>query len=56
MIKLKYLREQAAAYLRDAAATDDKRAAVRLLVLAAHCQEMISELEQKPAVARYQRG
>jgi hypothetical protein len=49
MIKLDYLREQAAAYLRDAAATDDERAAARLIMLAVHCQEMIRDLEQSPA-------
>ena len=41
------LRERAAAYLRDAAATDDERVAARLIMLAARCQEWIFELEQR---------
>jgi hypothetical protein len=49
MIKLDYLRERAAAYLRDAAATDDKPSAARFRMLAALCQELIRELEKSAA-------
>jgi hypothetical protein len=55
-IKLDYLREQAAAYLRDAAATDDERAAARLVMLAAVCQDLIRDLEQNPAAAQKNPG
>ena len=43
--KLRLLRIQAAAYLQDAQSAEDARAAARLLMLAAECQEHILELE-----------
>jgi len=48
MVKLDYLREAAAGYLREAAATDDKHKAARLTMLAARCQELINDLENAP--------
>ena len=46
MIKLDYLRERAAAYLRDAETTDNPHAAARLRMLAALCRELIRDLEK----------
>ena len=43
--KLRLLRMQAAAYLQDAQSVENARAAARLLMLAAECQEHILELE-----------
>jgi hypothetical protein len=43
--KVRLLRKQAAAYLQDAQSAEDDRAAARLLMLAAQCQERILELE-----------
>ena len=47
MTNVDQLRERAAAYLRDAAATDDQRMAARFIMLAARCQEWIFELEHR---------
>lgn len=43
--KLDWLREQAAAYLRDAEAQTDHALALRLTLLAVRCQETILELQ-----------
>ena len=56
--KLRLLRKQAAAYLQDARSAEDDRAAARLLLLAAQCQERILELEGQmdpggPRVSRW---
>lgn len=47
MTDMEHLRERAATYLRDAAATDDERVAARLIMLAARCQEWLFELEHR---------
>ena len=44
--KLEYLREQVAAYLRDAAAARDEREGHRLFMLAAKCHEQVLHLER----------
>jgi hypothetical protein len=42
-----YLHHRAAVYLRDAAATRDPERRKQLIILAARCQEMIADLEQR---------
>ena len=43
--KIDYLREQAAAYWRDAKVQSDDKEALRLTTLAIRCQELILELQ-----------
>ena len=50
LTKLDYLREQAAAYWRDAAAQSDHREALRLTSLAIRCQELILEIQYGPSL------